>query len=68
MDVNEAAVRAAFRKYGAQRIIHGHTHRPAEHHYDIDGSTRERIVLADWRPEHMEYLVSDSGGLRRQTL
>jgi UDP-2,3-diacylglucosamine hydrolase len=68
MDVNEAAIREAFRAHGARRIIHGHTHRPAEHHYDIDGTSRERIVLADWRPEHREYLVCADGGLRRETL
>ena len=68
MDVNEEAVRGAFRKHGVRRIIHGHTHRPAEHHYDIDGSTRERIVLADWRPEHREYLVCDGNGLHRETI
>ena len=68
MDVNEAAVRQAFRAHGARRIIHGHTHRPAEHHYDIDGTPRERIVLADWRPGHREYLICADGGLRRETL
>ena len=29
-------------------MIHGHTHRPARHHSVVDGSRRERIVLADW--------------------
>jgi len=68
MDVNEAAVREAFRRSGAGLIIHGHTHRPAEHHYELDGSARERVVLADWRPQHMEYLVCDGAGLHRRTL
>jgi len=66
MDVNEQAVRQAFVKHGVTRIIHGHTHRPAEHHYDIDGRTCERIVLADWRPQHLEYVISDASGWRRQ--
>jgi UDP-2,3-diacylglucosamine hydrolase len=68
MDVNEAAVREAFRAQDVARIIHGHTHRPAGHRYDIDGTARERIVLADWRPERMEYLVCADGALRRQAL
>lgn len=68
MDVNEAAVRTAFTRHGVRRIIHGHTHRPAEHHYELDGSQRERIVLADWRPGHREVLVCDGAGLRRETL
>jgi len=66
MDVNEAAVRQAFVQYDVRRIIHGHTHRPAEHAYDIDGRACERIVLADWRPQRLEYLVCDDTGWRRQ--
>jgi UDP-2,3-diacylglucosamine hydrolase len=49
MDVNEAAVRAGFREHGVSRMIHGHTHRPAKHRYELDnGTVAERIVLADW--------------------
>ena len=66
MDVNDAAVRAAFVRYDVQRIIHGHTHRPAEHTYEIDGRPCERIVLADWRPQHLEYLICDASSWRRQ--
>jgi UDP-2,3-diacylglucosamine hydrolase len=64
--VNQTAVREAFTRYDVRRIIHGHTHRPAEHHYDIDGETCERIVLADWRPGHLEYLICEDGSWRRQ--
>jgi len=49
MDVNGDAVAAAFRRHGVERMIHGHTHRPARHLHDVDGTARERIVLADWR-------------------
>ena len=49
MDVNEEAVRDAFRRHDVRRMIHGHTHRPAFHRYELaDGSPGERIVLADW--------------------
>ena len=49
MDVNEAAVREAFRRNAVTRMIHGHTHRPAVHHHDLgNGLLAERIVLADW--------------------
>ena len=49
MDVNDAAVRAAFQENGVKRMIHGHTHRPAVHKYRLnDDSEAERIVLADW--------------------
>jgi UDP-2,3-diacylglucosamine hydrolase len=48
MDVNQAAVEAALRNHGVRRLIHGHTHRPATHSFNLDGQTAERIVLGDW--------------------
>ena len=48
MDVNQIAVEATMRRHGVRRLIHGHTHRPATHHFDIDGRKAERIVLGDW--------------------
>ncbi|TJY62255.1 UDP-2,3-diacylglucosamine diphosphatase [Sinimarinibacterium sp. CAU 1509] len=65
MDVNPLAVEAAFRHYGVSRIIHGHTHRPADHRLSVDGREVERIVLADWHADLMEYLVAEHGHLRR---
>lgn len=48
MDVNTDAVAAAMRQAGVTRLIHGHTHRPAIHRFDLDGQPAERIVLGDW--------------------
>jgi len=48
MDVNADAVAETMRKAGVTRLIHGHTHRPAVHRFDLDGQTAERIVLGDW--------------------
>ena len=48
MDVNQAAVAAAMREHDVRRLIHGHTHRPAVHRFDLDGAPAERIVLGDW--------------------
>jgi UDP-2,3-diacylglucosamine hydrolase len=48
MDVNQSAVEAAMRAHGVHRLIHGHTHRPTTHHFDVDGMNAERIVLGDW--------------------
>lgn len=47
-DVSPATVEGTFSRYGLDRIIHGHTHRPAVHELDVDGRARERIVLGDW--------------------
>ncbi len=49
MDINEMAVREAFLAHGVQRMIHGHTHRPAFHQHDLGaGFTGKRLVLSDW--------------------
>ena len=64
MDVNAQAIAAAFGAHGVRCIVHGHTHRPADH-CEPDG---ERIVLADWRPGRMEYLVAENGALRREAI
>jgi UDP-2,3-diacylglucosamine hydrolase len=60
MDVNDAAVAAAFRGAGVRRIIHGHTHRPAVHELMIDGQNVQRIVLGAWY-EHGSYLIYENG-------
>ncbi len=48
MDVNQAAVEKTMREYGVHHLIHGHTHRPAQHHFELDGTHAERTVLGDW--------------------
>ena len=44
------------------RMIHGHTHRPARHQHAVDGTTRERFVLADWH-DRGQYLAVDADGV-----
>ena len=48
MDVNAAAVTAAFRAARVRRMIHGHTHRPGVHDVEVDGEAAQRIVLGAW--------------------
>ena len=48
MDVNDDAVKAAIAESGASILLHGHTHRPNIHEYEIDGKPAKRIVLGDW--------------------
>lgn len=67
MDVNEGAVAALFRTTGVDRIIHGHTHRPARHQTLVDGRPRERWVLPDWYDQG-GYLVCDQDGCRLEPL
>ena len=44
-DVDAAAARAWLQTAGADTLVHGHTHRPAEH--DLEAGLR-RVVLTDW--------------------
>lgn len=62
MDVSSHAVEQALRKAGyPQRLIHGHTHRPARHVLRVDGHDCERWVLGDWY-ERGSYLRCDATG------
>jgi UDP-2,3-diacylglucosamine hydrolase len=67
MDVSDDAVAAALRVHDVQRMIHGHTHRPARHEHQVDGTTRERFVLADWH-EHGQYLAVDASGVHDRVI
>ena len=48
MDVNQGEVTDRFEHHGVLRMIHGHTHRPATHDFEINDNTVQRIVLGDW--------------------
>jgi UDP-2,3-diacylglucosamine hydrolase len=62
MDVSQATVEAYMRRHGCRRLIHGHTHRPAEHHFSLGGEEAIRLVLAQWHENRGELLcISESG-------
>ena len=68
MDVNLTAVDSLLREYNYPPLfIHGHTHRPYNHLYLIDGNTCERWVLGDWY-EQGSYLKLDANGCQPQQL
>lgn len=48
MDVTPEAVLDLMRAHGVRDLIHGHTHRPGEHRFDLDGVPARRLVLGDW--------------------
>jgi UDP-2,3-diacylglucosamine hydrolase len=48
MDVNDDAVRNAFRQHRVTRLVHGHTHKAGRHSMEVDGRLCERWVLPDW--------------------
>lgn len=61
MDVNVSEVVRLLHAQQAQRLIHGHTHRPARHTHEVAGRSCERWVLPDWY-ERWGYVVCDATG------
>ncbi len=61
MDVNAEEVARVLRAHGVNRLIHGHTHRPAQHVVRVDGRDCERWVLPDWYAR-WGCVVCDAGG------
>jgi UDP-2,3-diacylglucosamine hydrolase len=47
-DVNPEAVVEVMARHGVDRLIHGHTHRPAIHALSVHGRPATRVVLGDW--------------------
>ena len=48
MDVNQETVEATMRRFGVQKLLHGHTHRPDVHRFALEAAPAVRIVLGDW--------------------
>lgn len=68
MDANQDAVVAAMRAHTCQRLIHGHTHRPAVHAFEIDGKPAQRFVLAAWHKGAGEALYWNASGYRIEVI
>jgi UDP-2,3-diacylglucosamine hydrolase len=51
MDVNADSVSATLQQYGAQALIHGHTHRQGQHTHIVAGRSCQRWVLGDWHAD-----------------
>ncbi|NNF51894.1 MAG: UDP-2,3-diacylglucosamine diphosphatase [Gammaproteobacteria bacterium] len=61
MDVNQQAVVETMREEKVRLLLHGHTHRPAVHDFEIDGRAAQRIVLGDWYTQGSVVYWDDSG-------
>jgi len=48
MDVTQKSVDALLKKHEIYHLIHGHTHKPAIHHFTVQGRSAQRYVLGDW--------------------
>lgn len=61
MDVNRRSVEQTMRDFGVHTLLHGHTHRPAIHRFELDGEPATRIVLGAWHDSGSVVRWDESG-------
>jgi UDP-2,3-diacylglucosamine hydrolase len=67
MDVNQGTVEDTMERFGVHTLLHGHTHRPAIHRFELHGAAATRIVLGDWHSQGSA-VRWDRTGFRLETL
>ncbi len=65
MDVNQQHLEQVMREHGVLTIIHGHTHKPAVHEFNLDNLPAKRYVLGDWYTQK-SVLYYDNGNFSLQ--
>ncbi len=68
MDVNQQTVLDIMQEKHCYRLIHGHTHRPAIHDFEINGKPAQRFVLAEWKKDSAQILRWDSNGYQIENI
>ncbi len=68
MDVNQQAVTQQLEKHNCTRLIHGHTHRPAIHDFEVNGRAAQRFVLAEWKKDQVSLLRWNEHGYHIEQL
>lgn len=63
IDVDQSSVATTMREHGVWELIHGHTHRPNTHEFQLDDKPARRMVLGDWY-QHDSVLVCSNGDKR----
>ncbi|MGB5737601.1 MAG: UDP-2,3-diacylglucosamine diphosphatase, partial [Thiohalocapsa sp.] len=68
MDVNPDEVARRMQRAGVRRLVHGHTHRAADHDLRLGDQSATRHVLAEWHQDRGEVLVHDDDGWHRERI
>jgi len=68
MDVNQQSVVEQMLKHDCLRLIHGHTHRPAIHDFEINGKAAQRFVLSQWKKDYSELLRCNANGFQTEKI
>lgn len=67
MDANINTVKDYFKRYKVHQIIHGHTHRPADHQHKIsEGYYTMRYVLGEWHETRADALIDNGKTIMRE--
>ena len=61
MDVTQHEVERVMQKHNVKYLIHGHTHRPAIHQFELDNMPATRTVLGPWHNEGSALMCFDDG-------
>lgn len=61
MDVTQDEVERLMRKYQVSKLIHGHTHKPCLHQFELDGKPVTRLVLGAWHDKTSVLVCDDEG-------
>lgn len=66
MDINQQTLESVMEEHAVTTVIHGHTHRPKHHRFELNGKVAQRIVLGDWHDDAI-YAKADHSGIHLQT-
>ncbi|MDR9829381.1 UDP-2,3-diacylglucosamine diphosphatase [Vibrio sp. FNV 38] len=59
MDVTQAKVESVMQAHNVDLMIHGHTHRPNIHHFEVDNMSARRVVIGDWGNEGYVFRINN---------
>ncbi len=51
MDVNQLTLEYRMQQHDVELLIHGHTHRPAKHQFELGQANATRYVLGEWKAQ-----------------
>jgi len=68
MDVNQQTIEQVMAKHHTRRLIHGHTHRPAVHDFQVLGEKAQRFVLAEWKKDGATMLTWSESGYNQESI
>ncbi len=67
MDVNQKTVEFYMQRFRVDQLIHGHTHRPAVHEFNLGRYQARRFVLGDWEQGGQVLSVTNGEAQLRKT-